>query len=102
MVQNVHHMHFEFNDEEYDTLREKSKQCGLSMSGFLRSLIMGKQIRARPPEVLKELYQEINRIGVNVNQIARNCNTGADPESCAKQALFLLKKINMLLDRIAN
>lgn len=90
------------NMQEAAALKEKAKKCGLSMSGFLRSLIMGKRIRAKPPGAIKELYTEINKIGVNINQIARNSNAGADPESCAAQALYLLKKVYALMDGIAD
>lgn len=102
MARMLRHTHFVLSEKEYDTLRDKAKQSGLSMSGFLRSIIMGKRIRARPHEAIKDLYTEINKIGVNINQVARNSNAGADPESCAAQALFLLKKVYILMDRIAN
>lgn len=102
MVRSMHHTHFVLSEKEYNTLKNKARQSGLSMSGLLRNLIMGKRIRARPSDAIKELYMEINKIGVNINQVARNSNAGADPESCAAQALFLLKKVYVKMDRIAD
>lgn len=96
-----YHAHFIFTQVEHDTLKKKARQCGMSKSAFIRSLIMGRKVKARPPEALQQLYVEINKIGVNINQIARNCNAGADPETSAKQVLFLLKKVYSLMERVA-
>lgn len=96
------HTHFVFSREEHDTLCKKAKQCGLSKSAYLRRLIMNKPVKARPPEAIHELYVEINRVGTNINQIARACNAGmTDPESAAAQALFLLQKVYALMDSVA-
>ncbi len=86
------HTHFVFSRKEHDALKEKARQCGLTKSAFLRRLILNKPVKARPPEALHELYVEINRIGTNINQIARACNAGmTPPDSAAAQALFLLQ-----------
>ncbi len=88
------HTHFVFSRKEYETLCKKAKQCGLSRSAFLRRLITGTPVKARPPEAIRDLYVEINKIGVNVNQIARACNAGAiDAKSAAERTLFMLRRI---------
>lgn len=90
------------NETEARALKEKARLCGISRSAFLRRLIMGKTIKARPPEALHDLYVEINRIGVNVNQIARACNAGgSDARASADKALFMLGKVYALMDRLA-
>jgi hypothetical protein len=95
------HTHFVFSREEHEALRKKAKQCGLSKSAYLRRLILNKPVKSRPPEIIRELYVEINRIGTNVNQVARACNAGmAAPDSAAAQALFLLRKIYDLIREI--
>lgn len=95
------HTHFVFSRREHETLCKKAKQCGLTKSAYLRRLILNKPVKARPPEVIRELYVEINRIGTNVNQIARACNAGmAEPDNAAAQALFLLKKIYDLIHEV--
>jgi hypothetical protein len=90
------------DERETKALREKAKQCGLSKSAYLRRLILDQPIKARPPEAIHELYVEINRVGTNINQIARACNAGmVDPDSAAVQALFLLQKVYALMDSAA-
>ncbi len=96
------HTHFVFSRKEHETLCKKAKQCGLTKSAFLRQIILNKPVKARPPEAIHDLYVEVNRIGTNINQIARSCNAGIiEPDSAAEQALFLLQKVYALMDGIA-
>jgi len=43
---------------------------------FLRRLILGAEVRARPSREIKAQRTEFRRIGNNVNQIARSVNAG--------------------------
>ncbi len=89
--------------EERERLLRLCRESGLSVSALIRSRIDGVEIRPREPEELHDLYVEINRIGNNVNQIARACNAGMTaPDSAAEQALFLLRKVYALLERVAD
>ncbi|MGI6175191.1 MAG: plasmid mobilization protein [Christensenellales bacterium] len=97
------HTHFVFSHKEHEMLCKKAKQCGLSKSAYLRRLILDLPVKARPTEAIHELYVEINRIGTNINQIARACNAGVtDPDSAAAQALFLLQKVYVLMESVAS
>jgi len=44
------------------------------MEPILRKLIMGIQLRPRPPGTYAALLRELSAIGNNVNQIAHNTN----------------------------
>lgn len=59
---------------EKQTLKKKSKSCGLKMEPFIRKLIIGAEIKARPPNEYIRLIREINAIGNNINQIAHIAN----------------------------
>ncbi|MEN6471856.1 MAG: MobC family plasmid mobilization relaxosome protein [Clostridiaceae bacterium] len=52
-----------------------------------------KPVKTCPTRELRDLYTEINRIGNNINQIARNTNVGIATAEDAAQALLLLKKV---------
>ena len=62
---------------ELEELQKQAEKMGLSDSQYLRMLITN---RPRDyPEIRQELErmnQEINRIGVNINQMTHNNNTG--------------------------
>ena len=98
-TKNAYEICLRLNEKEAQALKEKARQCGISKSAYLRRLILNKPVKARPPAALHELYVEINRIGTNINQIARACNAGmTEPSSAAAQALFLLRKVYVLVD----
>ncbi len=88
--------------EEKERLESSAKRCGLSKTVYLRRLIMGTQIKARPFQEIKELRTEIHHIGNNINQIARSVNAGIARAEDAKRGLYLLDKVYELMYEIAN
>lgn len=62
-------------ESEKKCLVQKSKECGLKMEPFIRNLILGCEIKARPPDEYVKLIREINAIGNNINQIAHIANS---------------------------
>lgn len=59
---------------EHERLSHLAKASGYSRSGYLRKLLMGAVPPALPPAEFYEFTNEINRIGVNINQIAKVAN----------------------------
>ena len=60
--------------EEQAQLECDARRCGLSKTAYLRRLILGAEIKARPTQEIKDLRTEIHHIGNNINQIARTVN----------------------------
>lgn len=56
----------------------KAAQSGLSLSDFCRRAILGHRVTAstEPQQVNTEALVELNRVGVNLNQVARVANRG--------------------------
>lgn len=89
----AHELCLRLNAREYIKLKMDAERCGLSRSVYLRRLIMRSDIKARPPKEIQILYAEINKIGSNINQIARSVNAGiASPED-ARRGLFMLDRV---------
>ena len=63
------------NDAELDHLRRQAAAAGLGMDPFLRSLILGVELRPRPPDTYAALLRELSAIGNNINQIAHTVNS---------------------------
>ena len=63
------------SEREFAYLAKQAKAAGLKKEPFIRKLIMGVEIRPRPPDNIPQLIREINAIGNNINQIARKVNT---------------------------
>ena len=84
-----------FSTEERDQLKMLAEEKGITMSQVIRHAALGldlpkverkekkRRIPKALPEINKDLYRELARIGNNVNQIARACNEarqwGSDP-----------------------
>lgn len=82
-------MGIRLTEGEHDTLSAYSEELGLSLSAYMRAVSLDavgdsdvvQQINqpedTRDDAALWELHTELNRIGVNVNQIARKVNADA-------------------------
>ena len=82
-------------------LRDICQATGLSPSAAVRRLIAGAKLQPNKAKDMKPLYTEINRIGNNINQIARSVNAGIATQEDARQGLFLLQKVYDLMERMA-
>jgi hypothetical protein len=56
-------------EAEFQTLSQKAKKAGVSVSAFLRQLIADCTIREAPPADVPRLMCEVKRVGNNINQI---------------------------------
>ena len=59
---------------EYAHLKRLSADTGLKMEPVLRRLIVGAELRPRPPDELPELLRQLSGMAVNINQIAKVAN----------------------------
>ena len=89
------------NEAERQKLEQDTTLSGLSKTDYIRSLIVGAEIKPRRPAELRELYLAVNRIGVNINQIARKANAGFATRSDMQELKFLMRKIENHMSRIA-
>ncbi len=87
--------------EEKELLERGARACGLTRTAYLRRLIRGTEVRARPSQEIKELRTEIHHIGNNINQIARSVNAGIARTEDAKRGLYLLDQVYELMYQIA-
>lgn len=59
---------------EYAHLKQLSMDTGLKMEPVIRRLIVGAELRPRPPGELTELLRQLSGMAANVNQIAKVTN----------------------------
>ena len=80
--------------EELEELNRKAKERGLSDSQYLRMLITNRP-RDYPEllEALQNLTNEINHIGININQIVKNNNSGLYHDRNAECLYVYMKQI---------
>ena len=62
------------SDLELDWLRMKSRDAGVSQSVLIRRLTLGKPLPKRISKISLKTYQELSRIGNNLNQLTKASN----------------------------
>ncbi|MEG0357173.1 MAG: plasmid mobilization relaxosome protein MobC [Christensenellaceae bacterium] len=64
------------DENEYFQLKRTARHAGFSVAGFIRRCCLGKEkVVIIDGDVVGDIYTEVNRIGNNINQIARIANT---------------------------
>ena len=63
------------NEEEHTHLKQLSETAGLKMEPLIRQLILGRDVKPRPPENLAALLRQMSAMGNNINQIAKVANS---------------------------
>jgi len=65
---------FFVNEEEYEAIQQRVKMTRLNRSDYLRTMALKGIIYQEDLESIRQLAYEINKIGVNINQIAKLAN----------------------------
>lgn len=68
------HLHIVLSAREQAHLKAQAEAAGLSVSALVRSLIMGAEVKPKPPAEWPALLRQMSGIGNNINQIARAAN----------------------------
>ena len=74
MRENAKTMTLRLNAAEYAHLCQQAEAAGLKKEPFIRTLIMGVNLRPRPPDEYAEIRRQLAAIGNNINQITRAVN----------------------------
>ena len=83
---------------DIEILDIKNRVGAYDMSNYVRSLVLDQPVTAPEPKTKKivhsadpELVRAINRIGININQIAKQINTGQEVGNAVLIALLDLQ-----------
>ena len=86
------------NAGEYAHLRKQAEATGLKMEPLLRQLILGVNLRPRPPDEYAALLRELSAIGNNVNQLAHQANArGEATRQEITEAAMLVRQAGRLV-----
>lgn len=83
MIHRIKKMTFRLTEEEYNIIKNKVSEAGISQQQFLLKMALGKEV-VHIKEYQSVMFQ-IKKIGANINQIAKHTNqtgavTGAEME----------------------
>lgn len=87
--------HYRLTSEDAKAFSDKAKEAGLTEADYFRLLIT--QEPNDYPEIrggLKSLINEINRIGVNINEIVYNNNSKLYRRSDKERLLAYMRRLN--------
>lgn len=89
-------------EREYEHLKVLSEQSGLKMEPTIRKLIMGVELRPRPPDAYADLLRELSAIGNNINQIAywANAKRGNSDDRVLEAQELIQKAFRLLKERL--
>lgn len=58
-----------FTKDELYALSKKAKKAGMSVGGFIRRCVSGKEVKEAPPADVPALIREVRRVGYNIDQL---------------------------------
>ena len=80
------------DDPEQSVVENLREKTGLSKEAFVRQMLMQGYIKESPPVEYLRLVAEVNKIGVNINQIARIENSNECITADSVQGIKRLQK----------
>ena len=92
---------FYVNDTELELLQQNAESCNMSVSEFLRNCIIYKAEIEELQEKEKAFidnFKELQRIGVNLNQLTRSLNKLVASSQDKKTKGFLMKILSDVTD----
>lgn len=93
---------FRMTKKEAQQLKEQAEERNLKESAYIRFLLSQKP--KDYPEIrilLKELINEVNAIGNNINQITRNYNSKLYRVEDRERLIAYMKKLNLVVGEVA-
>ena len=80
------------NAKEFGYLEKQVRQSGLPREEFLRTLIMGAELRARPCLHHADLLHKVAGLCNNANQLARIANTYGETDQRSIEEMIRLAR----------
>lgn len=92
---------FRLSTRDAKLLEKKAKAANMSESEYLRLMISQKpndypEVR----QLLRDLINEVNHIGVNINQITYHNNAGLYSEDDKERLVAYMRKLNMAVAKV--
>lgn len=83
-----------FSSDEFEQIQKQLDEANITFSDFARSAILRKKIKL---PVEKKLLYELNKIGTNLNQIAKAVNSRNDKIRILSELVEIEKAIKELI-----
>jgi len=84
-----------FSDDEYAKIEAQLSEHNLSFAEFARSAILRKKVKTN---LTKDLLFEVNRVGNNLNQIAKKLHQDDDKKNLLIQLIAIQNELKKISD----
>lgn len=91
--------HLRMSEDELAELEKISHECGMTKSQYLRAGIGEKRTLPKVPDELIDLMKELNRVGINLNQLVVVCRSSGYREDQVLETIDQLSKVGFELRR---
>lgn len=85
---------------ERQTIEAKADSAGIKLGEYIRATALKRKIPPSIPEINREIYIQLIRIGNNINQIARVANVGIKRGDRLNVEMNKLTELSEYLDRL--
>lgn len=88
-------LHIRLTKDDYDEIKQRSQKANLTITDYILKSALNKKIVVIVG--YKEVFNEIRKIGININQIARNWNMGLENKKDIEEIQEFMVEIWQLL-----
>ena len=88
-----------FSPTEWETVCRRSAELGLRTGTYIRTIAVQGVVKVFPLKELNDVHRALNRIGVNLNQIATVVNsTGSVYQKDMEDVLAEMKQLRIIVE----
>jgi len=80
-------------------VQDMADTAGFALSDYIRTLALAEEVKPRKSRLDANMLAELNRIGVNINQIAHAANIGRNDEAILRYAIDELVALMVKVDK---
>lgn len=91
---------YRMTEAQAKLLAKQAEEAGMSEAEYIRFLISQKPMDY--PEIREEVHtliNEVNRVGVNINEVVHNNNSQLYSEEDKERLIAYMRKLNALLNK---
>ena len=91
---------YRMTESQAKLLAKQAEEAGMSEAEYIRFLISQKPMDY--PEIREEVHtliNEVNRVGVNINEVVHNNNSQLYSEEDKERLIAYMRKLNALLNK---
>lgn len=88
-----------FSPTEWETVCRRSAELGMRTGTYIRTIAVQGVVKVFPLKELNDVHRALNRIGVNLNQIATVANsTGSVYQKDMEDVLAEMKQLRIIVE----